>query len=210
MSVSVALPLGGYPHATRTPLPQMMSMLPGFNSDLLPKGNDKQSQMMIRRYITIIESMTDKEMDTTNIKILQEPSRINRLARGSGSSPQQVRPEQIKVRKDPMGNRQQLSERRSEPRAGAGARGRGVVGSWGTGRSGHTHGGTPLCVAPRPVEHSDTPWGHGPGALEAQCLRSIPWPLAARAPCCTAHMPGACGTAAVKTAPSCTPVGATR
>ncbi len=68
----------------------MMSMLPGFNSDLLPKGNDKQSQMMIRRYITIIESMTDKEMDSTNIKILQEPSRINRLARGSGSSPQQV------------------------------------------------------------------------------------------------------------------------
>ena len=48
----------------------MMSMLPGFNSDTLPKGNDKASQVMIKRYITIIESMTDKEMDTTNIKIL--------------------------------------------------------------------------------------------------------------------------------------------
>lgn len=69
----------------------MMSMLPGFNSELMPKGNDKQNQMMIRRYITIIESMTDKEMDTTNIKMLSETSRVNRLARGSGSTPAQVR-----------------------------------------------------------------------------------------------------------------------
>ncbi|KAG2436546.1 hypothetical protein HYH02_011483 [Chlamydomonas schloesseri] len=72
------------------PMSQMMSMLPGFNSELMPKGNDKQNQMMIRRYITIIESMTDKEMDTTNIKMLSEPSRVNRLARGSGSTPAQV------------------------------------------------------------------------------------------------------------------------
>jgi hypothetical protein len=113
----------------------MMSMLPGFNSDMLPQGNDKASQVgrrrplsrggllrqpaaalglqstgaprpagrlappptqpltlpahptrpptctpqvMIKRYITIIESMTDDELDTTNIKKLQEPSRWGR------------------------------------------------------------------------------------------------------------------------------------
>ncbi len=71
--------------------PQMMSMLPGFNSEMMPQGNDKNQQMMLRRYITIIESMTDKEMDTLNLKMLSEPSRITRLARGSGSTPQQVR-----------------------------------------------------------------------------------------------------------------------
>jgi signal recognition particle subunit SRP54 len=49
----------------------MMSMIPGFNSDLLPQGNDKNSQLMIKRYITIIESMTEKELDSTNVKILQ-------------------------------------------------------------------------------------------------------------------------------------------
>jgi hypothetical protein len=53
----------------------MMGMLPGFNSDMLPQGNDKASQVMIKRYITIIESMTDEELDTTNIKKLHEASR---------------------------------------------------------------------------------------------------------------------------------------
>mmetsp|Transcript_3620 Transcript_3620/g.7845 ORF Transcript_3620/g.7845 Transcript_3620/m.7845 type:complete len:471 (+) Transcript_3620:271-1683(+) len=72
------------------PMSQMMSMLPGFNSDLLPKGNDKASQLMIKRYITIIESMTEKELNTTNVKMLTEPSRIERLARGSGRPPGEV------------------------------------------------------------------------------------------------------------------------
>jgi hypothetical protein len=30
--------------------------------------------------------MTDKELDTTHVKILQEPSRVARLAKGSGRS----------------------------------------------------------------------------------------------------------------------------
>lgn len=47
-------------HALSHPHPQMMSMIPGFNSDMMPKGNDKASQMVIKRFITIIESMTDK------------------------------------------------------------------------------------------------------------------------------------------------------
>ena len=49
----------------------MMSMLPGFNSEMMPQGNDKTSQMVIKKYITIIESMTEKELDTMNIKQLQ-------------------------------------------------------------------------------------------------------------------------------------------
>lgn len=39
---------------------QMMSMLPGFNGDLLPKGNDQAGQMVMKRFITIIESMSEK------------------------------------------------------------------------------------------------------------------------------------------------------
>lgn len=59
-------------------------MLPGFNSELMPQGNDRQSQVMVKRYITIIESMTEKEMDSTNLKMLSEPTRLERLAKGSG------------------------------------------------------------------------------------------------------------------------------
>lgn len=71
---------------------QMMSMLPGFNSEMIPgmQGGDKASQLIMKRYITIIESMTEAELDTQNIKMLSEPSRINRLARGSGRPPQDV------------------------------------------------------------------------------------------------------------------------
>jgi signal recognition particle subunit SRP54 len=51
----------------------MMSMLPGFNSDMFPGGgnNDKVQQLQIKRHITIIESMTEKELDSTNVKMLQ-------------------------------------------------------------------------------------------------------------------------------------------
>lgn len=63
---------------------QVMGMIPGFNANFMGAGGDKQSALMVKRYITIIESMTDKELDSTNVKIFAEQSRILRLARGSG------------------------------------------------------------------------------------------------------------------------------
>lgn len=59
-------------------------MIPGFDASFMGAGNDKHSAMTVKRYITIIESMTDKELDSTNVKIFSEPSRVMRLARGSG------------------------------------------------------------------------------------------------------------------------------
>ncbi|KAG1678183.1 hypothetical protein FOA52_016120 [Chlamydomonas sp. UWO 241] len=74
------------------PMSQMMGMLPGMGADMLGgmQGNDKNSSIMIKRYITIIESMTEQELDATNVKLLSEPSRVNRLAKGSGRFPQEV------------------------------------------------------------------------------------------------------------------------
>ena len=69
------------------PPTQIMGMIPGFNPDMfgMGAGGDRAGQLQIKRYITIIESMTEKELDTTNVKLLQEPSRIMRLAMGSGA-----------------------------------------------------------------------------------------------------------------------------
>uniref|UniRef100_A0A7R9YRS2 Signal recognition particle 54 kDa protein n=1 Tax=Chlamydomonas euryale TaxID=1486919 RepID=A0A7R9YRS2_9CHLO len=74
------------------PMSQMMGMLPGMNMDMLPgmQAGDKNSQLAMKRYITITESMTDKELDSTSIKMLSEPSRVMRLARGSGRPPAEV------------------------------------------------------------------------------------------------------------------------
>jgi signal recognition particle subunit SRP54 len=61
-----------------------MAMIPGFNANFMGAGNDKNSALTVKRYITIIESMTEKELDSTNVKIFADERRIMRLARGSG------------------------------------------------------------------------------------------------------------------------------
>uniref|UniRef100_A0A0D9WIG1 signal-recognition-particle GTPase n=1 Tax=Leersia perrieri TaxID=77586 RepID=A0A0D9WIG1_9ORYZ len=67
----------------QTILRTLLSMLPGFKSEPMPEGHDKESQAKIKRYMTIMDSMTDAELDSTNTKLMNE-SRINRIARGSG------------------------------------------------------------------------------------------------------------------------------
>uniref|UniRef100_A0A3Q7FTP9 Signal recognition particle 54 kDa protein n=1 Tax=Solanum lycopersicum TaxID=4081 RepID=A0A3Q7FTP9_SOLLC len=63
------------------PLGQVFSMLPGFSAEMMPQGREKESQAKFKRYMTMMDSMTDE--GNTNPKILTE-SRIMRIARGSG------------------------------------------------------------------------------------------------------------------------------
>ncbi|TVU20648.1 hypothetical protein EJB05_36865 [Eragrostis curvula] len=65
------------------PLGQLFSMFPGFGGGLITKGKEKEGQAKIKRYMTIMDSMTDAELDSTNPKLMNE-SRIIRIARGSG------------------------------------------------------------------------------------------------------------------------------
>nr|XP_016477211.1 PREDICTED: signal recognition particle 54 kDa protein 1-like [Nicotiana tabacum] len=58
-------------------------MLPGFSAEMMPKGREKESQAKIKRYMTMMDSMTNEELDSTNPKLMTE-SRIMRIARGSG------------------------------------------------------------------------------------------------------------------------------
>ena len=39
---------------------QVFSMLPGFSAELMPKGREKESQAKIKRYMTMMDSMTDE------------------------------------------------------------------------------------------------------------------------------------------------------
>ncbi|KAL6506989.1 hypothetical protein OROHE_022124 [Orobanche hederae] len=65
------------------PIGQVFSMLPGFSQELMPKGREKESQTKIKRYMTMMDSMTNEELDSTNLKLMNE-SRVMRIARGSG------------------------------------------------------------------------------------------------------------------------------
>ena len=61
---------------------QIMSMIPGFGSNLITKGKEKESAEKIKRYIYMMDSMTSEELETKKPLI---PSRVERLARGSGT-----------------------------------------------------------------------------------------------------------------------------
>ncbi|KAJ3708116.1 hypothetical protein LUZ61_011821 [Rhynchospora tenuis] len=64
-------------------------MLSAFGAEVMPKGQEKESQAKFKRYMTIMDSMTDAELDSTNPKLMNE-SRIIRIARGSGRTVQDV------------------------------------------------------------------------------------------------------------------------
>jgi len=77
------------------PVGGIMSMIPGLsNSDLFNQGREKESQMRIKRFMCIMDSMTDKELDSPDPKLFSfDPhpnSRVIRVAKGSGSRIQHV------------------------------------------------------------------------------------------------------------------------
>lgn len=72
------------------PMSQIMSMIPGFGNAIMPAGNEKEGQARLKRYMTIMDSMTAKELDSSNTKILGDQSRIERWARGSGTTVAEV------------------------------------------------------------------------------------------------------------------------
>ncbi|GMN49986.1 hypothetical protein TIFTF001_019151 [Ficus carica] len=63
------------------PISQVFSMLPGFSAELMPKGREKESQAKIKRYMTMMDSMTNE--GNSNPKLMNE-SRMMRIAIGSG------------------------------------------------------------------------------------------------------------------------------
>ncbi|ANM70640.1 Signal recognition particle, SRP54 subunit protein [Arabidopsis thaliana] len=65
------------------PLKEVFSMLPGMRAEMMPEGHEKESQAKIKRYMTMMDSMTNEELDSSNPKVFNE-SRIMRIARGSG------------------------------------------------------------------------------------------------------------------------------
>lgn len=54
------------------------------------QGKEKESAARIKAFMTIMDSMTNKELDSSEIKLWQTESRVMRIARGAGVYPQQV------------------------------------------------------------------------------------------------------------------------
>ncbi|GAU40100.1 hypothetical protein TSUD_389500 [Trifolium subterraneum] len=88
------------------------------SAELMPKGSEKENQRKVKGYMTMMDSMTNKELDSSNPKLMNE-SRMMRIARGSGHQVKEVL-EMMEVYKSlakmtmfkmPKGNMSALSSR---------------------------------------------------------------------------------------------------
>jgi signal recognition particle subunit SRP54 len=68
------------------PINKVMANLPGFTSDMF-KGSEKEISQRFKTHMTIMDSMTNGELDHPDSKLFHsQPTRITRIAKGSGTS----------------------------------------------------------------------------------------------------------------------------
>lgn len=74
------------------PFSQIMGMIPGFSSDFISKGSEQESVARLKKLMTIMDSMSDEELDSPHGSKLftKHPTRVSRVARGSGVSSREV------------------------------------------------------------------------------------------------------------------------
>lgn len=75
------------------PFSQIMSMIPGFSQDFMSKGSEQESMARIKKLMTMMDSMSDSELDhREGAKLFsKENSRVIRVARGSGVTEREVK-----------------------------------------------------------------------------------------------------------------------
>ncbi|KAF3940686.1 hypothetical protein ABW19_dt0200941 [Dactylella cylindrospora] len=71
------------------PLSKMAGMIPGL-SNLMGDVGDEEGSMKLKRMMYIMDSMTTKELDSDGKMFIQQPERMTRVAKGSGTSVREV------------------------------------------------------------------------------------------------------------------------
>ncbi|KAB8360562.1 hypothetical protein FH972_024302 [Carpinus fangiana] len=71
------------------PLSKIGGMIPGL-SNMMQNMDDEDGSMKLKRMICICDSMTLKELDSDGKMFVEQPTRMTRVARGSGTSVREV------------------------------------------------------------------------------------------------------------------------
>jgi signal recognition particle subunit SRP54 len=71
------------------PLSKVAGMIPGM-SNMMAGMDDEDGTMKMKRMIYIFDSMTEKELDSDGKILVAQPTRITRIAHGSGTSVREV------------------------------------------------------------------------------------------------------------------------
>jgi len=69
------------------PLGQVVGMIPGLNANMIPKGKEKEGTDRVKRFLCMMDSMNNDELDC--VTPLTE-TRISRVAQGSGTRVEEV------------------------------------------------------------------------------------------------------------------------
>jgi len=72
------------------PLSKLAGMMPGGMGGLMQGMDDEEGSMKMKRMIYICDSMTEKELDSDGKIFTEQPARMTRVARGSGTSVREV------------------------------------------------------------------------------------------------------------------------
>lgn len=68
-------------------LSNVVGMIPGFNANMIPKGQEKDSKERIKKFLYMMDSMTKEELDC--VKPITE-SRLIRISKGAGTLPREL------------------------------------------------------------------------------------------------------------------------
>lgn len=71
------------------PLSKVAGMIPGLGN-MMQGMTDEDGSEKLKRMIYIFDSMTSKELDSNGLELVQQPSRMTRIAKGSGTSVRDV------------------------------------------------------------------------------------------------------------------------
>lgn len=71
------------------PLSKMAGMIPGM-SNMMHGMDDEEGSLRLKRMIYICDSMTDKELDSDGKLFIEQPARMTRVAKGSGTTVREV------------------------------------------------------------------------------------------------------------------------
>ncbi|KAF7704468.1 hypothetical protein HF521_021540 [Silurus meridionalis] len=74
------------------PFGQIIGMIPGFGTDFLSKDNEQKSVARLNKFLTIMDSMNDQELDNKDGAKLfsKQQNRVQRVARGAGVATRDV------------------------------------------------------------------------------------------------------------------------
>ncbi|KAJ1341987.1 hypothetical protein BSLG_003487 [Batrachochytrium salamandrivorans] len=76
--------------ASMGPISKLAGMIPGMPQEMLAQVNDQDGASRIKRFMCIMDSMTDAELDSDGKVFTTQSSRIYRVARGSGGTVREI------------------------------------------------------------------------------------------------------------------------